>query len=137
MNVEYHYDHTTLANSYEDIPRSTNGSQIALLLTEFIEKEGGIISLEISLGLGMLQRMAEYDYFLPVSVLELALPSYSKKKITELEIIDLQAEIEKNQKAIQLLDSWCYEDEAEQKKTWEFLKQALDEDRLSNRKLFP
>ena len=42
-----------------------------------------------------------------------------------------------NEKAIQLLESWCHEDEAEQKETWEFLKQALDEDRLSNRKLFP
>jgi hypothetical protein len=34
--------------------------------------------------------------------------------------------------------SWREGDEQEQKETWEFLKKALDEDRLSpNRKLFP
>lgn len=38
---------------------------------------------------------------------------------------------------IQLLKSWSEEDEQEQKETWEQLKQALDEDRLSDRKLFP
>jgi excisionase family DNA binding protein len=44
----------------------------------------------------------------------------------------------KNQAAIELLDSWLVEgDEEEQRETWEYLKKALDEDRLSNRKLFP
>jgi hypothetical protein len=45
---------------------------------------------------------------------------------------------------LELLDvmrSWLEEDdpedEAEQKATWEYLKKALDEDRLSDRKLFP
>jgi hypothetical protein len=43
-----------------------------------------------------------------------------------------------NQAAIDLLRSWREEgDEEEQRETWEFLKQALDEDRLSNRPLFP
>jgi hypothetical protein len=43
-----------------------------------------------------------------------------------------------NQAAIELLRSWREEgDEEEQRETWEFLKQALDEDRLSNRPLFP
>jgi hypothetical protein len=43
-----------------------------------------------------------------------------------------------NQAAIELLRSWREEgDEAEQRETWEFLQQALDEDRLSNRPLFP
>ncbi len=47
-------------------------------------------------------------------------------------------QIEKNQAAIQLLDSWLAEEETqEQRETWEFLKKALDEDRLSYRKLFP
>jgi len=43
------------------------------------------------------------------------------------------------QKALsELLRSWDEEgDEQEQKETWEFLRQALDEDRLSNRPLFP
>lgn len=37
-----------------------------------------------------------------------------------------------------LLQSWEEEgDEQEQKETWEFIKQALNEDRLSNRLLFP
>jgi hypothetical protein len=43
-----------------------------------------------------------------------------------------------NQAAIDLLRSWREEgDEEEQRETWKFLKQALDEDRLSNRPLFP
>jgi hypothetical protein len=39
--------------------------------------------------------------------------------------------------AIALLQSWCDEDAEEQRETWEFLKTALEQDRLSNRKLFP
>lgn len=43
-----------------------------------------------------------------------------------------------NQAALALLRCWREEgDEAEQRETWEFLQQALDEDRLSNRPLFP
>lgn len=38
--------------------------------------------------------------------------------------------------AIALLQSWYEDDPQEQKDTWEFLKVALDEDRLSSRKLF-
>ncbi len=43
----------------------------------------------------------------------------------------------KRQRAIQLLEKWCHEDIQEQKETWEYLKKALDDDRLSYRKLFP
>ncbi|MCY7332823.1 MAG: hypothetical protein LH649_09230 [Pseudanabaena sp. CAN_BIN31] len=45
---------------------------------------------------------------------------------------------QKNQAAIDLLDSWLSDDEDanEQKQTWEFLKVALDEDRLSSRLFF-
>ena len=54
---------------------------------------------------------------------------------------DTRAEqIQRNQAAIQLLESWCNvseEDAREQRETFEYLKRALDEDRLSNRKLFP
>ncbi|MBM3475163.1 MAG: hypothetical protein FJX75_18020 [Armatimonadetes bacterium] len=39
--------------------------------------------------------------------------------------------------AIALLRSWQDGDAEEQRDTWEFLKQALDEDRPSYRKLFP
>ncbi len=41
------------------------------------------------------------------------------------------------QALIQLLRSWREGDEQEQHSTWEYLKQALDEDRLSERTLFP
>ena len=43
----------------------------------------------------------------------------------------------KNEAAIRLLRLWSEGDEQEQRETWEYLKRALDEDRLSNRKLFP
>ena len=43
-----------------------------------------------------------------------------------------------NQAALDLLRSWREEgNEAEQRETWDFLQQALDEDRLSSRPLFP
>ena len=48
---------------------------------------------------------------------------------------------EKNQAAIDLLDSWLNETDPEvireQRETWELLKRALDEARPSYRKLFP
>jgi hypothetical protein len=46
---------------------------------------------------------------------------------------------QKNQAAINLLDSWLddSEDASEHQQAWEFLKTALDEDRLSDRPLFP
>ena len=47
-----------------------------------------------------------------------------------------QAQIERNQAAIALLNSWMEEDEEEQRETFAFLKRALDEDRPSYRKLF-
>ena len=45
----------------------------------------------------------------------------------------------KNQPAIDLLDSWLGENEDanEHQQAWDFLKTALDEDRLSDRPLFP
>lgn len=45
---------------------------------------------------------------------------------------------EKKTKLANLLQSWIDEDDGvEQKETGEYLIQALDEDRLSNRQLFP
>lgn len=46
---------------------------------------------------------------------------------------------QRNQAAIRLLRSWRSEgaDAAEQKAAWNYLKTALDEDRLSDRPLFP
>lgn len=49
-------------------------------------------------------------------------------------------QLAKNEEAIQLLRSWresSEEDQQEQQETWEYLKRVLDEDRLSDRKLFP
>lgn len=43
---------------------------------------------------------------------------------------------QKREQAIKLLQSFREDDEEEQKETWEYLKQALDQDRLSDRKLF-
>ena len=49
-----------------------------------------------------------------------------------------QEQIKRNQAVIELLRSWEEEgDEEEQTETWEYLRTALDEDRLSNRPLFP
>jgi hypothetical protein len=48
-------------------------------------------------------------------------------------------DIDVNQ-ALELLQSWDVEESPEreeQRETWEYLKHALDEDRLSERKLFP
>lgn len=49
----------------------------------------------------------------------------------------VEAQKKKNQAAIFLLDAWAEGDDEEQRETWGYLKQALDEDRLSSRKLFP
>jgi hypothetical protein len=54
------------------------------------------------------------------------------ESVTEMELPATDAA-----SAIALLRSWCDEDAQEQRETWEFLKTALDHDRLSNRKLFP
>ncbi|BAY86310.1 hypothetical protein NIES267_58160 [Calothrix parasitica NIES-267] len=53
-------------------------------------------------------------------------------------VIDAE-QAQKNQAAINLLDSWLddTEDASEHQQAWDFLKTALDEDRLSNRPLFP
>jgi hypothetical protein len=61
-----------------------------------------------------------------------------KKSPTVSSIVNAE-QAQKNQAAIDLLDSWLQEseDESEHQQAWEFLKTALDEDRLSDRPLFP
>lgn len=61
------------------------------------------------------------------------LPLQPKDDILDKTNTDQQA---KNKNAIHLLEMWSEGDEQEQKETWQFLKVALDEDRLSDRKLF-
>ncbi|MDZ7957240.1 MAG: hypothetical protein RMY34_04945 [Aulosira sp. DedQUE10] len=53
-------------------------------------------------------------------------------------VVDVE-QAQKNQAAIKLLDSWMSDDEdaSEHQQAWNFLKTALDEDRLSDRPLFP
>jgi hypothetical protein len=54
-----------------------------------------------------------------------------------LSVIDRE-QAKKNQAAIDLLDSWMEdtEDAAEHQQAWDFLKTALDEDCLSDHRLF-
>ncbi|MBA2395331.1 MAG: hypothetical protein H0V70_21590 [Ktedonobacteraceae bacterium] len=61
----------------------------------------------------------------------------SRSEIENKELPQSTAQSQKNHALIQLLRSWREGDEQEQRSTWEYLKQALDEDRLSERKLFP
>lgn len=61
----------------------------------------------------------------------------SQSEIENKELSQSVAQSQKNRALIQLLRSWREGDEHEQRSTWEYLKQALDEDRLSERKLFP
>ncbi|BAU09981.1 hypothetical protein LEP3755_04580 [Leptolyngbya sp. NIES-3755] len=67
-----------------------------------------------------------------------AFPAEIETEIRENSMIDAE-QARKNQPAIDLLDSWLNdeEDASEDHKAWEFLKTALDEDRLSDRPLFP
>ena len=64
-------------------------------------------------------------------------PTVSQNDLDKNEFSQSIVQSQKNNALIQLLRSWREGDEQEQRKTWEYLKQALDEDRLSERKLFP
>jgi hypothetical protein len=59
------------------------------------------------------------------------------RPLANLPIVNIE-QAQTNQAAIDLLDSWLDDDEdaAEHQQTWDFLKTALDEDRLSDRPLF-
>ena len=61
----------------------------------------------------------------------------SQSEIEKQEPPQNTAQSQRNSALIQLLRSWREGDEQEQRSTWEYLRQALDEDRLSERKLFP
>ncbi|MEP0893130.1 MULTISPECIES: hypothetical protein [Leptolyngbya] len=66
-----------------------------------------------------------------------ALRQARQKIPTSTESVINAEQAAKNQAAIDLLDSWLSEDASEDQQTWKFLKTALDEDRLSDRPLFP
>ncbi len=61
-----------------------------------------------------------------------------RQKVVPISPITDPEQARKNQAAVDLLDSWLGDDEdaAEHRQTWNFLKTALDEDRLSERPLF-
>jgi len=61
----------------------------------------------------------------------------SQNELNKNELPQSIEQSQKNHALIQLLKSWREGDEEEQRNTWEYLKQALDEDPLSDRKLFP
>ena len=67
------------------------------------------------------------------------LRQFRQKVLVEASPVIDAEQARKNQEAIRLLDSWLSDDEddAEQQQAWSFLKTALDEDRLSDRPLFP
>lgn len=65
------------------------------------------------------------------------LPVISRSNLNRKESSRSSEQLQRNQDLIQLLRSWREDDEEEQSDTLEYLKQALDEDRLSDRKLFP
>jgi hypothetical protein len=52
-------------------------------------------------------------------------------------LTDEAEHMRRHEALVRLLQSRDEEDEQEQRETWEQLKRALDEDRLSERKLFP
>ncbi len=63
----------------------------------------------------------------------LSTEAYTLQLLTEYILVK-----EKQTKLVNLLQSWIDEDDGEeQQETGEYLIHALDEDRLSNRKLFP
>jgi hypothetical protein len=61
----------------------------------------------------------------------------SQNEIKKNELHQSTAHTQRSRALVQLLRSWREGDEQEQQNTWEYLRQALDEDRLSERKLFP
>ena len=53
-----------------------------------------------------------------------------------IDIEETETQRLKNQAALQLLQAWRTDDAQEQAETWRVLKEALEEDRLSDRSLF-
>jgi hypothetical protein len=72
-----------------------------------------------------------------IRVLNYHLPVASRDDSRQIESQQMSAQEQKKAALVQLLKSWREGDEQEQRETLEYLKKALDEDRLSDRKLFP
>ena len=108
------------------IGTSKYGSPLSALSPYLDEMQSSSVTPSGFLWLQVLARMAS-ETSLPISQSEI------RKEEPQQSI----AQSQKNRALIQLLRSWREGDEQEQRSTWEYLKQALDEDRLSERKLFP
>ena len=72
--------------------------------------------------------LAEYDFVVDNPRRKLQIVAKEREQTQQMR---------KNQAAIELLRSWRQGDEQEQRETLAYLKRVLDEDRLSDRKLFP
>lgn len=108
-------------------------------LSHQIDMDSWVITPGISLKADMIRRRLEQLEF-AASFSWLMSPRFvddRKAESSRDDRDDLAAQRAKSKAAIQLLRSWREGDEQEQRETWEYLKCALDEDRLSNRKLFP
>ena len=64
-------------------------------------------------------------------------PTESLPDVSKTEIDRSTEQLQKTNALIELLKSWREGDEEEQRDTLEYLQRVLDEDRLSDRKLFP
>lgn len=65
------------------------------------------------------------------------LPITAQNELKSNDVSKNSSQMQKNHALIQLLRSWREGDKQEQQDTWEYLEHALDEDRFSERKLFP
>src|SRR5207237_1227194 len=112
--------------AYEPFGASENGMPFSVFFQYLEEMQSSSVTPSGFLWRQMLARMA---YESPLIV--------SQNELKKNELPPSVAQSQKNRALIQLLRSWREGDEQEQRNTWEYLKQALDEDRLSERKLFP
>ena len=106
---------------------------------QVIETARALVSLQES------QQQAEYEHIATqptaVQTRNGDPPKESRRDLDRTETSLSPEQIQKNQALIQLLRSWREDDDEEdareQRETWEYLRRVLDEDRLSDRKLFP
>ncbi len=108
------------------IGASAFGALLSAFSDDLEEMQSSSVTPSGFLWLWTLARMA---YELPLTI--------SRSEIEKKELSQSITQSQKNNALIQLLRSWREGDEQEQRNTWEYLRQALDEDRLSERKLFP
>ena len=65
------------------------------------------------------------------------LSAASQHELSKTDKMPTVKHLQKHLALIELLKAWREDDEQEQRDTWECLKLTLDQDRFSDRKLFP